>query len=142
MFIFLSFPEIYYRVKSVQMRSFFLSVFSRIRTEYRKIQTRKNSVFGHFPRNVYLFIYWIVITSTLAAQEKFRHLTGSTILIRQLHKVYLQTSNIAKKVFRRWFLPCKYWIKSGQQLVIMFKCIFLCTRTCAYTHACKDHCVQ
>ena len=48
-------------VKSVQIRSFFWSLFSRIRTEYgnllrkspysvriRKIQTRKNSVFGHF----------------------------------------------------------------------------------------------
>ena len=51
-------------VKSGQTRSFFSSVFSRIRTEYkeilvslriqsecRKIQTRKNSVFGHFSRN-------------------------------------------------------------------------------------------
>ena len=43
--------------KSVQMRSFFQSVFSRIRTEhgdlrskseYGKIQTRKNSLFGQF----------------------------------------------------------------------------------------------
>ena len=34
-------------VKSVQIRSFFWSVFSRIRTEYEKIRTRKNSVFGH-----------------------------------------------------------------------------------------------
>ena len=35
-------------VKSVQIRSFFWSVFSCIRTEYRKIQTRKNPVFAHF----------------------------------------------------------------------------------------------
>ena len=35
-------------VKSVQIRSFFWSVFSRIRTEHGKIRTRKNSVFGHF----------------------------------------------------------------------------------------------
>ena len=35
-------------VKSVQIRSYFWSVFSFIRTEYRKIWTRKNSVFGHF----------------------------------------------------------------------------------------------
>ena len=33
-------------------RSFFWSVFSFIRTEYRKIRTRKNSVFGHFSRSV------------------------------------------------------------------------------------------
>ena len=35
-------------VKSVQIQSFFWSVFSCIWTEYRKIRTRKNSVFGHF----------------------------------------------------------------------------------------------
>ena len=50
--------------KSVQIRSFFLSVFSRIWIEYgeilrispysvrmREIRTRKNSVFGHFSRS-------------------------------------------------------------------------------------------
>ena len=49
-------------VRSVQIRSFFLSVFSCIRTEYgdllqskyRKIRTRKNSVFGHFSRSACL----------------------------------------------------------------------------------------
>ena len=39
-------------VKSVQIRSLFWSVLSCIRTEYRKILTRKNSVFGHFSHNV------------------------------------------------------------------------------------------
>ena len=39
-------------VKSVQIRSFFWSVFSCIRTEYRKIRTRNNSVFRHFSRSV------------------------------------------------------------------------------------------
>ena len=34
-------------VKNVQIRSFFWSVFSCIWTEYRKIRTRKNCVFGH-----------------------------------------------------------------------------------------------
>ena len=38
-------------VKSVQIRSIFWSVFSRIRTEYGKIRTRKYSVFGHFWHN-------------------------------------------------------------------------------------------
>ena len=44
---------------SVQMRSFFWSIFSRFRTEYLfvfsskcgKIRSRKNSVFGHFSRS-------------------------------------------------------------------------------------------
>ena len=47
-------------VKSVQIRSFFCSVFSKIWTEYGKIRTRKNSVLGHFSRNEYLIeIFWI-----------------------------------------------------------------------------------
>ena len=67
-------------VKSVQIRSFLWCVFYRIRTEYEeivflriqsefmKIRTRKNSVFGHFTRSVcfpYLefcfFRSWILI---------------------------------------------------------------------------------
>ena len=46
-------------VKSVQIRSFFWSIFSRIRTEYGEIRTRKNSVFGHFSRSVNsCVIFW------------------------------------------------------------------------------------
>ena len=39
-------------MKCVQIRSFFWSVFSHIRTEYAKIRTRKNSTFGHFSRSI------------------------------------------------------------------------------------------
>ena len=42
-------------VKSVQIRSFFWSVFSCIQNKYRKIQTRKNSVFGHLSRSAFVF---------------------------------------------------------------------------------------
>ena len=38
-------------VKSVQIRSYFWSVYSCTRTEYRKIRTRSDSVFGHFSRS-------------------------------------------------------------------------------------------
>ena len=38
-------------MKSVQIQSYFWSVFSCIRTEYRKIRTRNNSVFEHFSRS-------------------------------------------------------------------------------------------
>ena len=38
-------------VKSVQIRSFFWSVFSCIQSESSKLQTRKNLVFRHFPRS-------------------------------------------------------------------------------------------
>ena len=43
-------------VKSVEIRSCFWSVFSCIWTEYRKIQTKNNSVFGHFSRSAPLFL--------------------------------------------------------------------------------------
>ena len=39
-------------MKCVQIRSFFWSVFSHIRTEYGKIRTIKNSIFGHFSRSI------------------------------------------------------------------------------------------
>ena len=42
-------------VKSVQIRSYFC--ISCIWSEYRKIRTRKNSVFGHFSRSEFLFSY-------------------------------------------------------------------------------------
>ena len=50
-------------VKSVQIWSYFWSVFPRIRTEYGRIQsecgkirTRNNSVFGQFSRSVYIML--------------------------------------------------------------------------------------
>ena len=46
-----------YCVKSVQIRSYFWSVFSYIRTEYRKIRTRNNSVLGPFSRSVPFRLY-------------------------------------------------------------------------------------
>ena len=48
-------------VKSVQIWSFSWSVFPRIRTEYRKIRTRKNSLFGHFSHSVFLYIKYIYV---------------------------------------------------------------------------------
>ena len=42
----------YHCVKSFQIRSYFWSVFFCIWTEYTKIRTRNNSVFGHFSRSV------------------------------------------------------------------------------------------
>ena len=53
---------IYHCVKSVQIQSFFRSVFFCILDEYRKVPTRKNSVFGHFLRNV----FFILLNSTIS----------------------------------------------------------------------------
>ena len=46
-------PNKSHKTSSVQIRSFFWSVYSCIRTEHRKKRTRKNSVFGHFSRSGY-----------------------------------------------------------------------------------------
>ena len=49
-----------YCLKSVQIRSYFWSVFSCIRTEYRKIRTRNNSVSGYFSSNILIFDIMII----------------------------------------------------------------------------------
>ena len=49
-------------MKRVQIRSFSWCVFSCIRREYRKIRTRKNSVFGHFSRSAKLNFCYILLT--------------------------------------------------------------------------------
>ena len=53
-YMFGRFLNTFHFVKSVQIRSYFWSVFSCIRTEYRKIGTRNNYAFGHFSRSVML----------------------------------------------------------------------------------------
>ena len=51
---FWSFQIFLHSVKSVQIRSFFWSVFSRSESECEKIRTRKISVLGHFSRSTFL----------------------------------------------------------------------------------------
>ena len=48
----INFDEYFHCVKSVQILSFFWSVFSRIQSECGKIRTRKKSVFGHVLHSV------------------------------------------------------------------------------------------
>ena len=55
-----------YYVKSVKIQSVFWSVFSCIQTGYRKIRTRKNSVFGYFSHSAgYAFYFVTEISSYL-----------------------------------------------------------------------------
>ena len=49
-----------YCVKSVQIRSYFWSVLFCIRSEYRKIRTRKNSVSGLFSHSDYFNVSFLV----------------------------------------------------------------------------------
>ena len=61
-------------VKSVQIRNYFWSVFSSIRTEYGEIRTRNNSVFGHFSRSdIYIvFMLYHITSDTCVAAFQLR----------------------------------------------------------------------
>ena len=50
--------SLHHCVKIVQIRSFSWSVFSWNQSEYKKIRTRKNSVFGHFSWSYYDYTLW------------------------------------------------------------------------------------
>ena len=45
-------------VKRVQIGSYFWFIFSCIQSEYRKIRTRINCLFGHFPRSAPFYASW------------------------------------------------------------------------------------
>ena len=45
-------------VKRVQIGSYFWFIFSCIQSEYRKIRTRNNCLFGHFPRSAPFYASW------------------------------------------------------------------------------------
>ena len=68
-------------VKSVQIRSYFWSVFSCIWTEYGYLRTRNNSVFGHisfsesfrtFTENIFLEPIFVEVQN----YERFREISG------------------------------------------------------------------
>ena len=79
-------------VKSVQIRSFFWSVFFRIHTEYGKIRTRKNAVFGHISHSV-CYLDTDSFTAQIKTDDKYivedvetRFHTSNYELDRLLHK--------------------------------------------------------
>ena len=74
---------IWHCVKSVQIQNFFWSVFSCIQSKYRKIQTRKNSVFGHFSRSESL-----VETFYTAMLEIWNLCTSTTRNYSLTHNIY------------------------------------------------------
>ena len=91
--------SLHWKVKSVQIRSYFWYAFSFIRTEYgdllrnlciqsecRKMEIRKNSVFGHFSRRVSLKIK--LETKTIS-----------------LFRVAIQTLKYGQKVFQSFINP-------------------------------------
>ena len=103
-------------VKSVQIRSFFWSVFCCILTEYRKIRTRKNSVFGHFSCSVCL-------ESMLAEAFTLPKLIPNVIKANFFYKFWCFVEFRSDWVSR--YLPSKsFWIKTmlfGRQVIIKHK---------------------
>ena len=99
-------------VKSVQIRSFFWSIFSCIRTEYMKIRTRKNSVFGYFSRTgclsegiryFYLPIYILMVMKSLVSHRRTNF--SYTNCFCNLRYYYVQCMFIITKViFDCWTL--------------------------------------
>ena len=91
---------------SVQIGSFFWSVFSRIRIqlEYRKIRTRKNSVFGHISRSAFqLIVFFLVKLAFFLLRWWLTHLACSKklrecILFANLVIILLITG-LSKSVF-------------------------------------------
>ena len=58
-------------VKSIQIMCTFWSVSSCIPTEYRKMQTEKSSIFGHFSRSA--FIWHCIFENFLRTKELIRY---------------------------------------------------------------------
>ena len=53
-------------MESVQIRSYFWSLFFCILFEYRKIRTRSNYVFGHFSRSEFPLVCWSRATNSFS----------------------------------------------------------------------------
>ena len=81
--------------KSLQIRSFFWSVFSGIWTEYGKIRTRKSSVFGHFSRSA--SVLKCILFSKLAAKWNKKLLKAKT---GKYKKVFLPSLSYFLKIWR------------------------------------------
>ena len=115
-------------MKCVQIRSFFWSVFSRIRTEFgeilhislysvriREIRTRKNSVFEHFSRSE---SYNLRVLS-----QGYSHKFQGFCLCKN-HKLFstntmIQFLAIHKSSLRAfWFFQRKYWPEMGKTELI------------------------
>ena len=80
-------------VKSVQTGSFFCSLFSRLRTECRKIRTRKNLVFRHFSRSV-TFTQSVIQANAFLPPKRFWKMRMSKKFTLVLVKIWWRNSQI------------------------------------------------
>ena len=92
-------------MKSVQIRHFFWSVFFRIPTEYVKIQTRKNSVFGHFShsaivQNTCTKIYFQV--KIIIIKKSSLHMTHGAVVQRCFEELLTMKNTVISPNFLVW----------------------------------------
>ena len=97
-------------VKIVQIRSYFWSVFSCIQSEYRKIRTRNNSVFGHFSLSGEDGFYSVTFQKEFVFYRFNIPLRGKTSLAKSkgnfsLSKVF----DLLMKVSKKMFLPMRLY---------------------------------
>ena len=94
------FTERVHCMESAQMRSYIWSVLSctHIQSEYRKIRTRNNSLFGHFSRTGGIIDYWYsVIIDYLNA---FGHLLDFWRAVS--HSVFAKDEAVFGFLAKRW----------------------------------------
>ena len=91
-----------------------------IQSEYRKIQTRKNSVFGHFSSSVYIYDCSKI---TIIDQHQEHTLAGSLRIIRDnnLKKLSSKEPEYGENKTK---LPWMGLLKAGALNVVMTKTIF------------------
>ena len=96
-------------MKSVQIRSYFWSIFSCIQSEYRKTRTRNNSVFGYFSRSETallelkltpkpaLFLFWKVFSYFKLIISEYLDQIPPWKEIKDAFSVKLQTESLFSK---------------------------------------------
>ena len=83
--------------KSIQIRTFYWSIFYRIRTECGKIRTRKNSVFGHFScsdvSHLNLFSISFLLCNQRGTQDppKMSKMESFETTETKIHKLFCKT---------------------------------------------------
>ena len=115
----------YHYVKSVQIHSFFWSIFSCIRTEYgdflpiqsecRKVRTRKNSVLGHFSYSVqHDYNVLVSVSNSLIAVLKYSK-----------QKYHLEFSNKLKNssMLTKHIRLCSKNLLTTKKVTIIFFCL-------------------
>ena len=81
-------------MKSVQICSYFWSVFSCIQSEYRKLRTRNKSLVGHFSRNNYLLSINVFLNNSFLKRHHLKSSSEKKEVIISLEVNWQQLTDI------------------------------------------------